>query len=52
MYLEKIDEERYRTKINTKIGEKYVIIHKSQLNWLTEKEIEDLCNKQLTINFI
>lgn len=51
MYLEKVDENRYKVKINTNIGELIKIIHRSQLYWLTDEQIKDICNKQLTIDF-
>lgn len=33
MYIEKVDEERYRVEITDKMGTRKIIVHKSQLDW-------------------
>lgn len=42
MYIRKIDEERYKIKVNTNLGEQFKIVHKFQLDWYF--------NNQLTLN--
>lgn len=51
MNIEKVDENRYKVKIITSLGEVIKIVHRSQLYWLTDEQLKDMCNKQLSINF-
>ena len=51
MWIEKVDNERYKVKITTSLGEQTKIVHRSQLYWLSDKDIEDICNKQQILKF-
>lgn len=51
MYIERVDKERYKVKVNTNLGEQIKIVNRSQLYWLSYQELNDICNKQININF-
>ena len=51
MWIEKIDNERYKVKVNTNLGEQTKIVHRSQLYWLSDEELNDICNKQQILKF-